>query len=210
MVSVRIFILLVYREKVEPTQSYRYCAFHNGNPSKALSYFKTLMRTVGEHKVRKDIHLNIACCMYYLQMFQEAKEEAMKSPPSPARTRLLFVISHKLNDEESLMRHHQNLTDSTMDQLCLAAVHYMRNHHQECVDLLKRLATDNPSFIALNVYVFYIFLKHLQFRHSKNTNRYISAAYLQQDYSDVASELLAVYLQAHPDSVVAINLKACT
>ena len=41
-------------------------------------------------------------------------------------------------------------------------------------------------------------------------HRYISAAYLQQDYSDVASELLAVYLQAHPDSAVAINLKACT
>merc|ERR1719502_1276426 len=33
--------------------------------------------------------------------------------------------------------------------------------------------------------------------------------YYKLDYYDVSLEILAVYLQAHPDSAIAINLKAC-
>jgi intraflagellar transport protein 56 len=33
--------------------------------------------------------------------------------------------------------------------------------------------------------------------------------YYKLDYYDVSLEILAVYLQAHPDSSTAINLKAC-
>ena len=33
--------------------------------------------------------------------------------------------------------------------------------------------------------------------------------YYKLDYYDVSSEILAAYLQAYPDSAIAINLKAC-
>mmetsp|Transcript_106834 Transcript_106834/g.310015 ORF Transcript_106834/g.310015 Transcript_106834/m.310015 type:complete len:84 (-) Transcript_106834:1150-1401(-) len=33
--------------------------------------------------------------------------------------------------------------------------------------------------------------------------------YYKLDYYDVSLEILAVYLQAHPDSAIAVNLKAC-
>ena len=33
--------------------------------------------------------------------------------------------------------------------------------------------------------------------------------YYKLDYYDVSLEILAVYLSAHPDSAIAINLKAC-
>ena len=33
--------------------------------------------------------------------------------------------------------------------------------------------------------------------------------YYKLDYYDVSLEILAVYLQAHPDSAIGVNLKAC-
>ena len=40
-------------------------------------------------------------------------------------------------------------------------------------------------------------------------NVYVALCYYKLDYYDVSLELLAVYLQAHPNSAVALNLKAC-
>ena len=38
---------------------------------------------------------------------------------------------------------------------------------------------------------------------------YIALCYYKLDYYDVSLEVLAVYLQKYPDSVIATNLKAC-
>ena len=105
------------------------------------------------------------------------------------QNRLLFHLAHKLNDENKLMIYHQKLTDDTEDQLSLASIHYLRNHYQEATDIYKRLLLENRESIALNVYV--------------------ALCYYKLDYYDVSLEILQVYLQQHPDSVVAINLKAC-
>lgn len=40
-------------------------------------------------------------------------------------------------------------------------------------------------------------------------NVYLAMCYHKLDYYDVSQEVLASYVQQHPDSVVAINLKAC-
>ena len=40
-------------------------------------------------------------------------------------------------------------------------------------------------------------------------NVYVAMCYYKLDYYDVSQEVLAVYLQNFPDSVVGINLKAC-
>ena len=40
-----------------------------------------------------------------------------------------------------------------IDQLSLAAVHYLRSHHQEATDIYKRLLLENREDLALNVYV---------------------------------------------------------
>ena len=75
------------------------------------------------------------------------------------------------------------------DQLSLAAIHYLRSHFQEATDIYKRLLLENRDDLALNVYV--------------------AMCYYKLDYYDVSLEILAVYLQAHPDSAIAVNLKAC-
>ena len=65
----------------------------------------------------------------------------------------------------------------------------MRSHFQEATDIYKRLLLENRDDLALNVYV--------------------AMCYYKLDYYDVSLEILAVYLQAHPDKCHRGNLKAC-
>jgi len=77
----------------------------------------------------------------------------------------------------------------TQDQLCLAAVHFLRNHHQEATETYKKLLLEHREYAALQVYV--------------------AMCYYKLDYFDISLEILQPYLQANKDSAVAQNLKAC-
>merc|ERR1719454_2087224 len=116
-------------------------------------------------------------------------DAAKKCEESQLQNRILFHASHRMGDVAALMKYHQKLADTKLDQLSLAAIHYLRNHFQEATDVYKRLLLENRDDIALNVYV--------------------AMCYYKLDYYDVSLEILAVYLQSFPDSAVAINLKAC-
>ena len=59
----------------------------------------------------------------------------------------------------------------------------------QATDIYKRLLLENRDDVALNVYV--------------------AMCYYKLDYYDVSLEILAVYLQSHPDSAIVLNLKAC-
>uniref|UniRef100_A0A7S3GFC7 Intraflagellar transport protein 56 n=1 Tax=Palpitomonas bilix TaxID=652834 RepID=A0A7S3GFC7_9EUKA len=168
-----------------------YCAFHGGDYKKALDVLKAKRSRIESSGGELDptIHLHIACCEFYLSMYKEAEEDAQKGPATSLQTRLLFHVAHKFNDESKLMVYHQKLKESTEDQLCLASIHYLRSHFQEATDIYKRMLLENRDYLALNVYV--------------------ALCYYKLDYYDVSLEILGVYLQAHPDSAVAINLKAC-
>lgn len=76
-------------------------------------------------------------------MYAEAREIIENEVPSDLKTRLNFHLSHKLGDEEALMVHHQQLQDVLEDQLSLAAIHYLRAHYQEAIDIYKRLLLQN-------------------------------------------------------------------
>lgn len=60
---------------------------------------------------------------------------------------------------------------------------------QEATDIYKQLLLENREYLALNVYV--------------------ALCYSKLDYFDVSSEILQTYLQQHPNSATAVNLKAC-
>lgn len=66
-------------------------------------------------------------------MFEEAEKIAEKGPDDALKIRLLFNIAHRTADENKLMTFHQKLKDKKEDQLSLAAVHYLRSHHQEAL-----------------------------------------------------------------------------
>ncbi len=190
-----------------------YCAFHGGDYEQALHTYQAIVRgeycpaaeggdennTPGETKNQEapppDVCLYMACCHYYLQQYDEAERAALQGPEveednnTGLRTRLLFHIAHKQGNETKLLSHHEKLTEETEDQLSLAAIHYLRSHFQEATEIYKRLLLEHRDELALNVYV--------------------AMCYYKMDYYDVSLEILAAYLQAHPDSWVALNLKAC-
>ncbi|XP_069087334.1 intraflagellar transport protein 56 isoform X2 [Pleurodeles waltl] len=163
-----------------------YCAFHLGDYKRALEEFTNVSK---QEACNPDVWVNLACTYFFLGMYKESEEAAMKAPKSRLQNRLLFHLAHKFNDEKKLMTYHQSLQDITEDQLSLASIHYMRSHYQEAIDIYKRILLDNREFLALNVYV--------------------ALCYYKLDYYDVSQEVLAVYLQQVPDSTIALNLKAC-
>lgn len=76
-------------------------------------------------------------------MYEESKEMLQKAPTSELKVRLNFHLAHKLSDEETLMEYHQQLQDVLEDQLSLAAIHYLRSHYQQAIDIYKGLLLQN-------------------------------------------------------------------
>nr|CAG4646981.1 EOG090X04LA [Megafenestra aurita] len=133
--------------------------------------------------------LYAACCYFYLGMYQESREFLQEAPKCPLQVRLSFHLAHKSGDEASVLEFHKQLRDVPEDQLSLAAVHYLRANYQEAIDIYKRLVLQNKDLLALHVY--------------------IALCYYKLDFYDVSQEVLSVYLQKNPDSLIALNLKAC-
>ncbi|KAL3161442.1 hypothetical protein ABBQ32_010328 [Trebouxia sp. C0010 RCD-2024] len=127
-------------------------------------------------------HIYAAACLYYMGLYDQAEAAAEQN-------RILFHCAHKTSQEEKLMECHAQLTDSLEDQLSLASIHYLRGHYQEAVDVYKRLLMEHKDFTALNVY--------------------LGLCYSKLDFFDVSCEALEGYLQQHPTSAAAVNLKAC-
>ncbi|KAI9140422.1 RNA polymerase III subunit Rpc25-domain-containing protein [Paraphysoderma sedebokerense] len=163
-----------------------YASFHLGHYQKAMEIYEELIK---QPKCDPMIYLNLGITYFYLGMYKEADEVTQKGPNDKLQNRLFFHLSQKFNDEKRLMKHHGNLQDVPEDQLTLASMHYLRGHYQEAVDIYKRLLLDYRDFQALNVY--------------------LALCYYKLDYYDVSQEVLSLYLQHYPDSVIGCNLKAC-
>jgi intraflagellar transport protein 56 len=163
-----------------------YCYFHNGDYSKAIDCYDEAIKKEND----AGIYAYKACCLYALCQYAEAEEAAKLAPDSSLKTRLLFHTAHKRNDESAMMAQHQALTESKEDQLALAAIQYLRSQFQEATDIYKRLLVEDREDWALNVY--------------------IAFCYYKLDYFDVALEILQTYLANYPQSITAVNLKACS
>ncbi|KAJ1517844.1 Intraflagellar transport protein 56 [Coelomomyces lativittatus] len=165
-----------------------FSAFHLGDYHRAMKIYEELCQPKHPH-YNSNFLLYLAICEFYLGLYTESDKHAREAPASKLQNRLLFHLSHKFNDEKRLMQHHQHLQDVVEDQLTLASIHYLRGHYQEAIDVYKRLLADHPSFLALNVYM--------------------ALCYYKLDYYDVSQELLHLYTQKYPDSIIATNVKAC-
>lgn len=174
------------RNDVKNLEWLAYCYFHFGEHDKALAIYKELLT----HDDYDPMHfIFAAACHYYMGMFKEAEEMAQQGPKCALQTRILFHAAQRQSNDEKLMAYHGQLTDSIEDQLTLASIHYQRSHFQEATDIYKRLLLEHRDYLALNVYV--------------------ALCYCKLDYYDVSLEILGVYLNAFPDSSIAVNLKAC-
>ncbi|XP_014261516.1 intraflagellar transport protein 56 [Cimex lectularius] len=163
-----------------------YCAFHLGDYKRAMQIYETLAAL---QNPPSDTLVNLACCYFFLGLYQQADKVLEKVPDCPLKVRLLFHLCHKLGNEVRLIENHKKLENTIEDSLSLAALHYLRSHHKEAIDIYKKILLDKREFLALNVYV--------------------ALCYYKLDYYDVSQEVLGAYLQKYPDSAIALNLKAC-
>lgn len=163
-----------------------YSYFHNGDYRKAIDMYDEAMKKEND----PHIHAYKGCCLYALCQYQDADDAVKLAPDSSLKTRLTFHTAHKKNDESTMMEQHQKLSDIAEDQLCLAAIQYLRSHFQEATDIYKQMLVENREHWALNVY--------------------IALCYYKLDYYDVALEILQTYLANYPHSITAVNLKACS
>ncbi|XP_050440578.1 intraflagellar transport protein 56 [Adelges cooleyi] len=173
------------KEDVELEQWVAYCYFHLGDYKNAMNIYKKL----SENSKPKHVFVNLACCYFYLGMYPEADEVLQKSDFSEVKIRLQFHLAHKQGDEKKLMEFHELLADVVEDQISLAAIHYLRSHYQEAIDIYKKLMVNNRKFLALNVYM--------------------ALCYYKLDFYDISQEILDVYIKKYPDSMILLNLKAC-
>ncbi|CAG9465919.1 unnamed protein product [Pedinophyceae sp. YPF-701] len=178
------------RSEEETLEWLAYCHFHNGEHDKALKCYERLLQMPSvDTKQQEMLQIYIGCCLYYLGRYREAEETAMRGLKCPLRTRLLMHCANKAGEEATVMKYHKELTEATEDNLSLAAVHFMRGHYQQAVDLYKNLLLERKEYVAVNVYV--------------------AMCYSKLDYFDVSQDILGVYLSSNPDSVAAVNLRAC-
>lgn len=163
-----------------------YSAFHLGDYKRAADEYKKILTN---REAPPETHIYLACCYFFLGMYQEAMQAAKDGPLCRLQNRVLFHVAHKFSDERQLLNYHNSLDNVLEDQLSLASIHCLRSHHQEAIDIYKRILLDNRDYLALNVN--------------------IALCYYKIDYFDVSQEVLGIYLQKYPDSATAINLKAC-
>lgn len=197
-----------------------FCDFHVGKYKQALDEYQNQASIDNVHVDKNEVWVNVTVCMFYLGrlsqsikyisiakfkiiwknlnlsnllihagMYTEAQELIESIPNSPIKVRLLFHLAHKLSDENRLLELSGSLRDVTEDQLSLASMHYLRAHYQDAIDIYKRVLLDNKDYIALNIY--------------------LGLCYYKLDYYDISQEVFDIYSAKFPDSIIAINLKAC-
>lgn len=163
-----------------------YSLFHLGEYTKAIEVYNQLLK---EDPDDMNLFLYIASCLYYNQEFEEAQAYAEKGPSCDFRTRLLFHIAHKRGDDQQLFKAHSELVGTLENQLSLAAIHYMRTHYQDAVDIYERILQQHPEFIALYVY--------------------IAMCQYKLDMFQESNDSVDQYLAVNSDSAVGLNLKSC-
>lgn len=141
----------------------------------------------------EDLHLLSACCKFYHGQFINPKlvESYKGGSHRKLAKRIEIYLNRKKDAKEGWIAEVQSKLSpcSIEDQLCIASLHFYKNQFQEAIDIYKKILLEMKHYLALNVY--------------------IALCYYKLDYYDVSQEVLTLYLQKHPKSIVAGNLKAC-
>jgi intraflagellar transport protein 56 len=177
---------LDFRLSKEMLLWYGYCLFHQGEYAKAQESYEELIRSDPEDGV---LHLYISMCLFYQREYAAAKEAAEKGPDCDLRRRLIFQVANALDDEDEVFRAHGQLCGTLENQLCLAAIHFMRTHYKEALEIYERVARDCPEYLAVNIY--------------------IGMCRFKLDQFEEANKAADIYLSSVSDSAVGLNLKAC-
>eukprot|EP00731_Ephydatia_muelleri_P029449 Em0020g1093a len=151
-----------------------------------------------------------------LGMYDEAKRTAEMGAPSGLQNRLLFHLAHKCGDETELMSHHTKLQNCIEDQVGMGyggmgygGMGYGGMGYGGMG--YGGMGYGGMGMEALGMDAWGMEHGHMETAGGEMlaVNVYLAMCYHKLDYYDVSQEVLASYVQNHPDSAIAINLKAC-
>ncbi|KAL0485261.1 intraflagellar transport protein 56 [Acrasis kona] len=163
-----------------------YCAFHLGDYEKAIGIYREM---IAHDKKDTLVHLYIACCLFFMGQYKEVLSHVDQGPDCDLQHRLRFHVADKLQDEPMVAKCYEKMQHNPINQLSLASMHFTNNRTQEAVDIYKKILLDDSSCDAIHFY--------------------LAVCYHKLDYYDISNEVLASYLQKHPTSPFAVNLKSC-
>eukprot|EP00696_Hemimastix_kukwesjijk_P008983 gnl/Hemi2/21347_TR7100_c0_g1_i1.p1 gnl/Hemi2/21347_TR7100_c0_g1~~gnl/Hemi2/21347_TR7100_c0_g1_i1.p1 ORF type:complete len:557 (-),score=194.83 gnl/Hemi2/21347_TR7100_c0_g1_i1:316-1986(-) len=175
---------------IESTAWKAYTLFHLSEFGKAKDLYGDVLTQTGD----PNNHTYIAACLFHMQQYQAARQEAMKGPRTRLQTRLLFHIAAALRDDHTVQQlsADMNAADDE-DQLSLAAYHYSARNYDLAASIYNRLLEQNPRNLALSIY-----LAMCLFRQQSPV----------QESDEPALQLLNLYLHDHADSITAQSIKA--
>jgi intraflagellar transport protein 56 len=166
---------------------YAYCLFHHGDYSAAISVDE---RLITQYPQDGNLHLYLASCHYYNHNFEEAKRIADLGPDVDLRRRLLAHIAIALGEEADVFLQQPDLFSTPLSQLSLATMQYLCTSYDKAIAVYERMLLQNPTFVALHVY--------------------IAMCQFKSDHFYESNESIDAYLADQSDSAIGLNLKSCT
>lgn len=176
------------KHSTEQSEALAFCHFHLGNYQKAMAIYSDLYENVSSDPI---YHLFTACCLFHLGQYEKCIKFLDQSPRNRLRNRLELHLAYAYyNDENKMLEHISKLSDSSSDQLSLAALFFHRNKFQNATDIYKKEWMKNKKLnLAIQIYVAYCFF--------------------ELDRYDTSNDIIGPYLAKFGDSIIAQNLKAC-
>ena len=133
-----------------------------------------------------------AAALFYCGEHSKAASAAFASPDCPLKWRVAVHAALRSGDEAALLAAHAHLDPrSREDALTLAAMAFVRGHYADASEAYKKLLTEEKDKNDVALYAF------------------VALCLYKLDHYELSLEALQVYLQVHPSSLFAINLKAC-
>ncbi|ETE73364.1 Tetratricopeptide repeat protein 26, partial [Ophiophagus hannah] len=122
-----------------------YCAFHLGDYKRALEEYEDLTKGSA---CKPDVWVNLACTYFFLGMYTQAEQAALKAPKSRLQNRMLFHLAHKLDyydvSQEVLAVYLQQVPDSTI-ALNLKACNHFRLYNGKAAEAELKSLMDSAS-----------------------------------------------------------------
>jgi intraflagellar transport protein 56 len=190
------FNTLTISSRIEKDMWIGYCLFHRGDYKEALEVYELLATETNEDL---QVLLNISLC-HFAMMNTDLCSKSLQTilsagrQVSPAQRELLnrlqYQLAHKNDDETGMLGIHQAFDLNFLEnKMALASMQYLRGHYQEASDSYNLILHENPKHSALFMYM--------------------ALTMYKLDSFDQALDFIDKYQKIHPDSITAINLKAC-
>ena len=134
-----------------------YCASRVGHYSRAKEAYLKLLSS--EHDdVPAEVGLYLAISHFYLGSYHDAQQAALSfAGDSELKNRILLHIARATDDETSIAKYRQHLSDSKQDQLSAAAIELYRCRYKKTAEHLEKIIANDD--LALNVYLAICYFK---------------------------------------------------